>query len=225
MKPEASVLEEQGRVWMRGLLDESDLSLLDRACTLEAVPGERLDWSAELISAVGDNSRLTGAARTLLAGVSPVRILIFNKSSSVNWNVPWHQDRVIAVKERYELEGYGAWTRKSGVWHVEPPLEILQEMFFARVHLDDNDSANGCLEVGLGTHSFGRIAAKAAQETAEKAEVEASVARRGDVLFVKALALHRSSPSTRSGNRRTLRIDYSARALPAPLQWALEAGQ
>lgn len=225
METKTSVFEEEGRVWMRGLLDEAELSLLDRACALESLPGQRLDWSADLRAAAGAESRLTQAARRLSAGVSPVRILVFNKSSAMNWNVPWHQDRVIAVEDRHALEGYRAWTRKSGVWHVEPPLGILQDMLFARVHLDDNDSSNGCLEVALGTHKFGRIAAGDAQSVAENAEVEASVARRGDVLFVKALALHRSSSSTRSSHRRTLRMDYSAQVLPTPLKWALEEGQ
>ena len=44
--------------------------------------------------------------------------------------------------------------------------------------------------------------------------------RRGDVLFVKALTLHRSRSSARQTGRRTLRIDYCAGRLPPPLAWA-----
>ncbi len=221
MKVETSILEDQGRVWVRGAMEGEDLAALDRACEIGAVPGGRLEWNADLIAAAGVESRLTRLARDLVPGAFPVRILAFNKTSDMNWSVPWHQDRVIAVKERHELEGYCAWTRKSGIWHVEPPVELLEEMFFARIHLDDSDGSNGCLQVGLCTHNFGRIPAKDVREVAEKAEVEDSVAKRGDVLFVKALTLHRSSPSAKTGNRRTLRIDYSARPLPAPLKWAL----
>ncbi|WP_179954134.1 phytanoyl-CoA dioxygenase family protein [Denitrobaculum tricleocarpae] len=221
MKLETSILEDLGRVWVRGAIEGADLSALDRACEIGAVPGGRLEWNADLIAAAGVESRLTRVARDLVPGAFPVRILAFNKTSEMNWSVPWHQDRVIAVKERHELEGYNAWTRKAGIWHVEPPVALLEEMFFARIHLDDSDGSNGCLQVGLGTHRSGRIAAKDVLEVAEQAEVEDSVAKRGDVLFVKALTLHRSSPSQQSSSRRTLRIDYSVRSLPAPLEWAL----
>ena len=53
------------------------------------------------------------------------------------------------------------------------------------------------------------------------APVEICDARRGDLLFVKALALHRSSSSSApsGGHRRALRIDYSSEELPFPLEW------
>lgn len=219
---ETRILEEEGRVWKRGALDDRDLSALDRACEMGGMPGQRLNWSRDLISSAGSESRVTQMAQELISSALPVRIVVFNKSSETNWNVPWHQDRVIAVKERHELAGYKAWTHKAGIWHVEPPIELLESMIFARVHLDDSDASNGCLQLGLGTHKLGRIAAGDAQETAEKARTEDCVARRGDVLFVKALTLHRSGTSQRSSNRRTLRIDFAALPLPAPLEWALQ---
>lgn len=221
MTSETAILEEEGRVWVRGALNDRDLSALDRACEMGGMPGQRLNWSRDLISSVGSESPLTQMARELVPSAFPVRVVVFNKSSETNWNVPWHQDRVIAVRERHELEGYGVWTHKAGIWHVEPPIELLESMIFARVHLDDSDASNGCLQLGLGTHKLGCIAATDAQKVAEKVRIEDCIARRGDVLFVKALTLHRSSTSQRSSDRRTLRIDYSALSLPEPLEWAL----
>ena len=44
-----------------------------------------------------------------------VRGIFFNKNSRANWKVSWHQDCVIAVREKVEIEGWGPWSRKAGV--------------------------------------------------------------------------------------------------------------
>ena len=214
------MLERDGRAWFRDALGADDLRLLDRACEVSGAPGARLDWNDGLARAVGVGSGLTELARRLLPGAVPVRVVVFNKSSDLNWNVPWHQDRVIAVRERHNVDGFHAWTRKAGVWHVEPPIDFLRDMIFARVHLDDADAQNGCLELALGSHAHGRVNAADAETVARSASLEICHARRGDVLFVKALTLHRSRSSARQTGRRTLRIDFCAGRLPSPLAWA-----
>jgi ectoine hydroxylase-related dioxygenase (phytanoyl-CoA dioxygenase family) len=160
-------------------------------------------------------------ARRVLAAARPVRLVAFNKSEASNWSLPWHQDRVIAVRERFDLPGYVNWTRKVGVWHVEPPTEILQRMLFARVHLDRATEENGCMELALGSDAFAKVIDSAAEPIANRpgAQRELCIAERGDVLLVKALTLHRSRASQSVGERRALRIDYAAEALPSPLEW------
>ncbi len=212
-----SELFEGGSVWFRGALAEPDLRAMDDACAMGAAPGARMNLSAvsHLLEPV---HRL--AAR-LLPGARPVRLVAFNKSEASNWTLPWHQDRVIAVRERVEMPGFGNWTRKSGVWHVEPPIDLLQRMIFARVHLDPATPENGCMELALTTGSLGKIAEPAAEAVANGVGSvrELCVADRGDVLFVKALTLHRSRASQGVGERRALRIDYAAEPLPSPLEW------
>jgi len=44
-----------------------------------------------------------------------VRGIFFNKTQSSNWKVVWHQDLMIAVRERRDVDGFGPWTRKSGI--------------------------------------------------------------------------------------------------------------
>lgn len=56
-----------------------------------------------------------------------VRAIYFDKTPEANWKVPWHQDLTIAVKERYETEGFSAWTQKAKIQHVQPPTEILEK--------------------------------------------------------------------------------------------------
>jgi Phytanoyl-CoA dioxygenase (PhyH) len=213
--------EQDGRTWFRAALGDGDLAALDKACRLGAAPGARLGWRDGLLGLLGYTSRLTTLARTLLPRAIPVRIVIFNKSPDLNWQVPWHQDRVISVREKHDVASYDRWTKKAGIWHVEPPLDLLRGMIFARVHLDDTDTANGCLELALGTHARGRVDAQDAAAVAGASPCEVCEARRGDVLFVKALTLHRSKSSQQQSDRRTLRIDFCAESLPPPLAWAL----
>lgn len=51
----------------------------------------------------------------------PVRAILFDKSAEQNWSLGWHQDRTIAVKQRIDVDGFGPWSVKSGMIHVEPP--------------------------------------------------------------------------------------------------------
>lgn len=126
----------------------------------------------------------------------------------------------LSVVTRRRGDGFINWTDKAGVWHAEPPIELLQRMLFARIHLDPADTENGCLQLALGTHAHGKIAAADAEAAANAGPIEDCTAARGDVLFAKALILHRSSPSRSRADRRAIRIDYCAEGLPAPLEWA-----
>lgn len=207
-------LERDGRVWFRHGLDHVQISSLGRAADLTTAPGARLAVDAVDVSAV------TQLAERLLPGARPVRIVAFNKSEGSNWTLPWHQDRVVALQDRIDLDGFVNWSRKAGTWHAEPPIALLDRMLFARVHLDSASTENGCLRIALGTHAMGKIASSDVELVAMTAPNEECVAERGDVLFAKALILHRSSSSQTLAPRRTIRIDYCGEALPAPLEWA-----
>lgn len=153
----ASEFESSGRVWLRNAVSKEDLKLFDDAITASTKAGQRLEVSKRLKAALSERSSLLRAVRRLCPKAVPVRIIAFNKSESANWGVPWHQDRVIAVSEKAEIAGYTNWTRKSGTWHCEPPLSILDKMLFVRIHLDDNDQSNGAMEMAVGSHSNGFV--------------------------------------------------------------------
>lgn len=210
---EAAALEREGRVWKRRALSDASLAMLDAGASVEDKPGARLN-------ALSGLQELDALATRLLPGARPVRIISFNKTENANWTLPWHQDRVIALRERVEMPGFANWTNKSGTWHAEPLIELLDRMIFVRVHLDPANAENGCLQLALGTHTRGKIAAEDAEVVANAAVIEDCVAERGDVLFAKALTLHRSSPSRTSAARRAIRVDYCAEPLPSPLDWA-----
>jgi hypothetical protein len=98
--------------------------------------------------------------------MKPVRVLFFDKTIETNWAVPWHQDRTIAVSERVETPGFGAWSVKEGVAHVEPPVSLLENMLTLRLFLDDCDAGDGPLEIACNTHKIGRIPAQEAATVA-----------------------------------------------------------
>lgn len=185
-------------------------------------PGARIARREDVVAALEPVGRL---AQALVPGARPVRVVAFNKSEAGNWALPWHQDRVIAVRERVEMPGYSNWTRKSGVWHVEPPITVMERMIFARIHLDAATIDTGSLEIAPGTHGAGRVADSSVADVVARSRQaqELCVAERGDILFAKALTLHRSRASQSAASRRAVRIDYSADELPAPLDWEFSA--
>jgi ectoine hydroxylase-related dioxygenase (phytanoyl-CoA dioxygenase family) len=207
------MLEQEGRVWFRRALAAACRAALGTAASSEAKPGQR-------IVALDGLNEVDALAAQLLPNARPVRVVAFNKTEANNWTLPWHQDRVVALRERVETPGFTNWTKKAGIWHAEPPIELLERMIFARIHLDPAGAENGCLQLALSTHARGKVAVADAEAIANAAAIENCIAERGDVLFAKALILHRSSPSRTSTSRRAIRIDYCANNLPHPLEWA-----
>ena len=53
------------------------------------------------------------------------------------------------------MENFGPWTTKQNQYAVQPPLEILQNIFTIRIHLDETNSENGALKVIEKSHLKG----------------------------------------------------------------------
>ncbi len=110
-------------------------------------------------------ARALAAAPAVRALVEPLlgpacfvaRSLLLDKTEMANWKVAWHQDLSIAVRARSETAGFGAWSEKAGVWHVQPPVEVLARMLTVRLYLDDCGATNGPLRVLPGSHRAGRL--------------------------------------------------------------------
>jgi ectoine hydroxylase-related dioxygenase (phytanoyl-CoA dioxygenase family) len=156
---------------------------------------------------------------TLGAGAFPTRALLFDKLPHANWLVGWHQDLTIAVRERFESEGFRAWTIKDGVPHVQPPVGVLQNMLTLRLHLDRADAENGALIVLPGTHAMGRLPDDWAVPADAANRAVVCEAEAGDILAFRPLLLHMSRKSARPSHRRVIQIEYAASPLPPPLAW------
>lgn len=149
-----------------------------------------------------------------------VRALFFDKTAGANWHFLWHQDKTITVRERIETPGFGPWSEKAGVVHVQPPVTVLERMVALRLHLDDCGRDNGPLRVLPGTHSLGLLdTATIARLRVEKTETVCE-ARRGDGLLMRPLLLHTSGKVVgNASHRRVLHIEWAAEALPNELRW------
>lgn len=182
-----------------------------------AQAGRRLPVSSpELVDTVAVVAPLL---RSLQPALRPVRCVYFDKSAASNWAVPWHQDRTIAVEQRREVPGFGPWSVKQGVPHVEPPFYVLADMITVRLHLDDCPHDNAPLLVVRGSHHKrypeNEVAAIVASGT-----VTTCLAVAGDVWIYATPIVHASRRAEQPVHRRVLQIDFCAAELPSGLAWA-----
>lgn len=152
-----------------------------------------------------------------------VRSILFNKSSEVNWLVTWHQDLSIAVEERANVVGFGGWSTKAGIYHVQPPVQILSKMLTFRIHLDDTGADNGPLLVAPGSHKLGRIPSNEVARVVSGLPVEECLVKAGDALMFYPLLCHCSNKAKNASSRLTIHLEYCSAELPAPLQWSSAA--
>ena len=158
---------------------------------------------------------------TEILGSTPkvVRVIYFDKTEESNWLVPWHQDRTIALNEKKEVEGWGRWSVKDGVHHVQPSVEVLEKMITFRIHLDDSDRKNGCLKVIPKTHTLGLLSQAHIKEIIQKDDFVFCEVKEGDVVLMRPHILHASSKCDNPTHRRIVHIEYSNYNLPNGLEW------
>lgn len=146
-----------------------------------------------------------------------VRVLFFDKPPGESWALPWHKDLTVAVRNNaLPSSRFSKPTRKAGVPHVEAPVEVLEAMVTARLHLDEVTEENGPLKVIPGSHRTGKTL-----HLGEVAPVPV-LAGKGDVLLMRPLLAHssgRSHPQT-PRHRRVLHFEFAARPdLPDGYRW------
>ncbi len=139
--------------------------------------------------------------------------IYFDKPEASNWFVAYHQDLTISVNQRASIEGFDFWTVKQGQFAVQPPLDMLQDNFTVRIHLDDTDEHNGALNVIPQSHRKG-IYRPETIDWEKETEVSCAVGQ-GGVMITKPLLLHSSGRTTNHRKRRVIHIEFSNRELPA----------
>ncbi len=179
-----------------------------------------------LLNVVPETRALAGSA-VVRALVEPllgpdcfvVRGILFDKTPAAPWKVAWHQDLSIAVRERVEAEGFGPWSLKAGVVHVQPPAAVLARMLTVRLHLDDCDEANGALKVLPGTHTSGRLVAGEIEALRGSRGAVTCEVRAGGALLMRPLLLHSSPTPREPRRRRVVHLEFAAGRLPCGLEW------
>jgi ectoine hydroxylase-related dioxygenase (phytanoyl-CoA dioxygenase family) len=153
------------------------------------------------------------------SGCFVVRGILFDKTPRANWKVAWHQDLTIAVKEQKEVPGFGPWSQKAGIPHVQPPVEVLERMLTVRVHLDDCSLENGPVQVLPGSHVQGRLSTDEIQRWRERETPVPCICPSGGVLVMRPLLLHASSPAMLPAHRRVVHLEFAAEELHSELEW------
>jgi hypothetical protein len=172
------------------------------------------------IRGLAESEKVKNLAESVLGeGAKPVRAIYFDKIPEANWKVPWHQDLTISIKEKCESEGFTAWTQKAGIQHVQPPIEILENIVALRISLDDADESNGALKVVSKSHKLGRLNAKEIQNLRKANKTELCRIKRGEVFLMRPLLVHSSSAGTNPKHRRVIHVEYSRENLPNGLEW------
>ena len=145
--------------------------------------------------------------------------VLFDRHPRANWKVPWHQDLSVAVQTRTEAPGYGPWSVKAGVTHVQPPVHVLECMLAIRVHLDDCGESDGALRVLAGSHRHGQVAGKSITAARERYREVVCPVRRGGIVVMRPLLLHASSVAETAARRRVLHLEFAACELSSRVTW------
>jgi len=147
-----------------------------------------------------------------------VKGIYFDKPETSNWYVAYHQDLTISVDEKLELANFGPWTTKQNQFAVQPPLNILENIYTIRIHLDDTDENNGALKVVPKSHAKGIYRPETIDWTVETEEI--CNVEKGGIMIMKPLTLHGSNRTTNGKKRRVIHIEFSDIELPEVLQWS-----
>lgn len=147
-----------------------------------------------------------------------VKSIYFDKPEKSNWYVAYHQDLTISVDKKLELPNFGPWTTKQNQFAVQPPLDILENIYTIRIHLDDTDENNGALKVVPKSHAKGIYRPETIDWTIETEEI--CNVEKGGIMIMKPLLLHGSNRTTNGKKRRVIHIEFSNRELLEELNWS-----
>lgn len=131
----------------------------------------------------------------------------------------WHQDRVVAVRERMDVSGYGPWTTQRGIQHVEPPSSVLKQMIVLRVHLAMSPSDDPELQVLPGSHRLGKLADDQLQNLPKTVPPLTLPLRNGSLLLTNPLLVHSHPVGVQHPHDGVLHIELAPVEAISPLQW------
>ena len=138
----------------------------------------------------------------------PIDATFFDKHARANWTVPGHQDRIMAIASSTERKH----RIRDGVAYAELDAKTLAGLVALRIHFDPTDGDTGALCVVPGSHQSGVMTNGQILAVPLERYVPCAAAA-GDVLVLRPLLLHRSSPSRGDGQRRVLHVVYATNEL------------
>jgi ectoine hydroxylase-related dioxygenase (phytanoyl-CoA dioxygenase family) len=218
----ANQVAASGFAIIPGVLGHDDLALLERLFPPSSSDsgGLRNLLDIDGIAELAESDPIRSLVDPILGrDAFPVRGILFDKTPAANWKVSWHQDLTIAVKQRSDAPGYGPWSEKAGVVHVQPPVAVLERMLAVRLHLDDSGTGNGPLRVLPGSHRAGALRDADIPLWRSRGVEQMCLALRGGVLLMRPLLLHASSPAVEPQHRRVIHLEFASCELAPGLDW------
>src|ERR1700744_2736060 len=140
-------------------------------------------------------------------GYFVVKSIYFDKPEQSNWFVAWHQDLTISVDKKIDLPGYTSWTNKHNQFAVQPPVDILQNNFTIRIHLDDTNANNGALKVLPGSHLKNIYRPESINWSVESETI--CEVKYGGAMIMRPLLMHASDRTVNEQKRRVIHIEFS----------------
>ena len=147
-----------------------------------------------------------------------IKSIYFDKPEKSNWFVSYHQDLTISVNKKEMIDGFNFWTNKHNQFTVQPTLDILENIFTIRIHLDDTNEENGALKIIEKSHlnSVCRI-----ENMDINMEIETFCnVNSGGIMVMKPLLFHSSMRTTNNKKRRVIHIEFSNKKLPNKINWS-----
>lgn len=204
--------ESDGFVVVNEILKTNELRLLAERCEseIESEIGTRNllkhGWARELAQKLIQNESLKPL---MPENAIAVQCNYFAKNVQNNWSVTLHRDLSIPVKSQIISKDWGGWSEKEGVLYAQPPKQVLAEMVSVRLHLEDNNSENGALQLVAGSH----------KNLNQNGERNLGIVAKGGALIMRPLILH-ASTKLKSGKRRVLHFVFGPEKLPNNAVWA-----
>lgn len=145
--------------------------------------------------------------------------LMLNKANEPdsNWFIPWHQDTSIYCAE--PPAGMATDTR-GGFQTFRTTDDAIAQLIVARLAIDRDSRASGCLYVIPGSHKLGNSWPDGAREFDNQAGVAVEL-EPGEVMLYSPLIMHRAERSQADAQRRVIHMYYrpTDMSLPAGGQW------
>lgn len=219
-------LHSDGVEIRRGILSPASIESVKSEISLDCEALQRygirnLEKRFNSVAQLATSTEVLAIASELLK--SPprlVRALFFDKTPEMNWFVTWHQDKTVTLNKRCKMAGWGPWSLKDGVCHVQPPRTVLDEMVTIRLHIDAADEESGCLNVLPGSHRLGILTQAEIDELVAISTPVACVVAAGDAMIMRPHVVHSSSKSIKQAHRRVVHLEYSSYVLPTSISWA-----
>ena len=175
-------------------------------------------WCSELVAPLRNGLQALGL---LPNNAVAVQCTLFRKTPDCNWKVPYHQDLSIPVTGRVAHAALSGWSIKQDGWYVQPPVELLDGLLAARLHLDPCGDDDGALRVVPETHRLGRINPERIAAMDKRRDEVVCSAEPGDLLLMRPLLLHASSKAERPNGRRVLHFLFAPPDPGCGLQWRI----